>query len=146
MYRLPAFLIAVFVLLGLVLSGGFLTSEDVLAGGSVSEGATKLGVVVAQTDDDLQKKADREIADIDNKAKQQSIAGPAVLLPAIKPPLTEADIVFAAQRAGIDAEQIAVRVGQTAEQAQNAKQSAENFVRERMLLQMREEQRSAKAM
>lgn len=143
MYRLSAFIIAVAVLVGLVFSGGFLASDEIATTAPAGEPA---GVAAANSRSEtaLQAEADQELADIDAKAAQNDKAEPVLKLPAIKSPLTADDVAAAVQQAGMDAEKTALRVGQSAEQAQSAKQAAEEFVRERMERQMREEQQALK--
>lgn len=136
MYRLSAFLIAVAVLVGLVFSGGFMPAEKPEANKPDS-----VATIIEHSEVELQTKADQELTDIDSKAAQN---GSVLALPEIKKPLTTEDISTAVQKAGADAHQTALSVGQSAEQAQNAKQDAEVFVRARMERQMREEQQALK--
>ncbi|UCA44735.1 MULTISPECIES: hypothetical protein [unclassified Pseudochrobactrum] len=141
MYRLLAFILAVGVLTGLVFSGGFLTHDK-----TAQKQPDSVAAVIAHSEQELQSKADQELAEIDAKAAQNSVAGPAVLLPELKKPLTEEDVRVAVQKAGEDAEKTALSVGQTADQAAAAKKTAEDFVRVRMESQMRAEQSSANSM
>ena len=141
MYRLFAFIIAVVVLIGLVFSGGFLTTEK-----TAHKQPDSVAAVIAHSEKELQSKADQELAEIDAKAAGDAVAGPAVLLPELKHPLTAQDVEVAVQKAGTDAEKTAMSVGQSAEQAATAKKAAEDFVRVRMERQLREEQSGTKSM
>ena len=141
MYRLFAFIIAVVVLIGLVFSGGFLTTEK-----TAHKQPDSVAAVIAHSEKELQSKADQELADIDAKAAGDAVAGPAVLLPELKQPLTAQDVAVAVQKAGTDAEKTAMSVGQSAEQAAIAKKAAEDFVRVRMERQLHEEQSGTKSM
>lgn len=136
MYRLSAFLIAVAVLVGLVFSGGFMPAEK-----PEINKPDNVAAIIEHSEVELQTKADQELADIDAKAAQN---GSALILPEVKQPLTAEDVAVAAQKAGADAEKTALTVGQSAEQAQHAKQDAEKFVRARMERQMHEEQQALK--
>lgn len=143
MYRLSAFVIAVAVLVGLVFSGGFLTSGDDQPHPGMPD---NVAAAIANSEQQLQNKADQELVDIDTKAKQSSRDGSPVLLPEINKALTQADITAAVQQAGNDGEKTALRAGQSIEQARNAKQAAEEFVRIRMERRMQQQQSVAKSM
>lgn len=146
MYRLSAFIIAVAVLVGLIFSGGFLTADKIVptAPAGKTSGSSNAAGVNPHSETALQAEADQELAKTDVKAAQNDVKEPVLKLPEVKRPLTPDDVALAVQQAGIDAEKTALRVGQNADQAQSAKQAAEEFVRIRMERQMREEQQALK--
>ncbi len=138
MYRLSAFFIAVAVLVGLVLSGGFQSFNN-----SNHRATDNVAALIAQSEraeQELQSKADQELAEIDARAGQSGEASVALGLPELNKPLTQADIDAAVQLAGEDAKKTALRVGQNEAQALQAQKAAETIVRLRMEQQMSREQ------
>lgn len=125
MYRLVSFIFAVAVLFGLVISGGILIPDDLSAKTS-KNGAD----VIARSEQELQSKADQELADID-AAAGKSMNHPALSLPP-KSSLTAESAEIAAQKAGDDAYAAALRTGQSAEQALKAKIYAQKQVEQHM--------------
>ncbi|WP_439272067.1 hypothetical protein [Pseudochrobactrum sp. HB0163] len=134
MYRLSVFFIAVAVLVGLVLSGGFQSFS-----GKQQAGSDSVAAMIAQSERELQLKADQELEEIDARAGQGGNVTAALALPELKKPLTQEDIELAAKRAGEDAKKTALRVGQSEQQALQAQTAAEAVVRRRLERQMMSE-------
>lgn len=135
MYRLVAFIVAVIVLIGLVFTGGFLTF-----GKNSEPRIDHVAATIQDAEQAMQTKADQEVAEIDAKAALS------LNLPELDKPLTTEDINLAVQKAGVDAEKTALRVGQTTDQAETAKRTAETIVRAHMERRMQTELAAKKSL
>jgi len=129
MYRVLAFVLSVAVLVGLVLFGGFLTSAPV----PESRNTAYSDSVVA-----LIARSEQELVDIDVRAGTAvQLALPqrskALMLQDVRSKaLTMQDIENAAGQAGQNAQQTALRVGQSEALALQARHRAERLIQQRL--------------
>lgn len=132
MYRLLAFIIAVGVLGGALFFGGFLTPDKV-----AEKRTDNVAALIADAEQAVPSKTEEAAIEADGQI--------ALALPQLAKPLTAEDVTNAAAKAGLDAEQTALRVGQNPEQAAKARQIAQESVRVHMGRRLRAEQAAIKS-